>query len=279
MGPPSAGHPRGLSRRGLLAGAAATAAVAAFGSTPAVAEALARFRPSGRGGMEHGAFDALLKRHVKPDAAAYNRVDYRSLKGSAGALKAYVQVLEAARPSAFAPAEAHAYWVNLYNAKTLDVVLDHYPVKSIKRINLGGGGLFGSGPWSRKLMRVEGQDLSLDDVEHRIVRPLFGDPMSHYALNCASYSCPNLARGAFTGAAMTRMMAENGRAYVNHPRGLRIDDGVITASRIYSWYAGDFGGRGGLKGHWKSLAEPALAGRIETARIGGYEYDWTLNDV
>lgn len=230
--------------------------------------------------MNHAAYDALLSRYVRPDGAGYNRVDYRSFKaGGHGALKAYLRQLEDARPSGFASGEAHAYWVNLYNARTLDVVLDHYPVGSIKRINLGGGGLFGGGPWSRKLMTVEGEALSLDDIEHRIVRPLFGDPMSHYALNCASYSCPNLATKAFTGTAMVRMMAENGRAYVNHPRGLSISNGVITASRIYSWYAGDFGGRGRLKRHWSALAEPDLAGRIGPAGIGAFVYDWALNDV
>jgi hypothetical protein len=270
-----------FSRRQLLGGAVAVGGLAVLSpGTAAASEALTRFRPKGTGGMDHRALDAILARHVKPDAERYNRVDYRSLKaGAQGALKAYVQVLEAARPSTFSSAEAHAYWVNLYNAKTLDVVLDHYPVTSIKRINLGGGGLFGSGPWSRKLMTVEGEALSLDDIEHRIVRPLFSDPMSHYALNCASYSCPNLAAKAYTGAAIARMMDESGRAYVNHPRGVRVSGGVITASRIYSWYAADFGGRAKLKGHWTALAEPDLAARIAPAAIGGYEYDWTLNDV
>lgn len=268
------------TRRSFLAGAAAGATLALAPSLAHAASPLAVFRPSGSGAMSHAAFAPLLAAYVRPDTAGYNRVDYAAFK-SAGhaALKAYVATLQAAAPSRFGRAEAMAYWINLYNARTLDVVLDRYPVSSIKKINLGGGGIFGGGPWSKPLMTVEGRALSLDDIEHRIVRPLFGDPMCHYALNCASYSCPNLATEPYTGENAGRLMADSARAYINHPRGLSIDGGAITASRIYAWYAGDFGGRDRLKPHWKTFAGDRLASRIDAARIAGYSYDWTLNDV
>ena len=270
-----------LTRRAVLAAALASGSAAVLPAIPAYAASPIRaFKPSGSGKMGHKAFDSILKRHLKPDNAGYNRVDYRGLKNSAhGALKAYLGDLQAATPSRFSQAAAHAYWINLYNAATLDVVLDHYPVKSIKKINLGGGGLFGSGPWSKDLLKVEGQDLSLDDVEHRIVRPLFRDPLSHYALNCASYSCPNLATTAFTHTNLSALMAENAVKYVNHTRGVDVSRGSITASKIYSWYAGDFGGRSKLKSHWSQFAEPDLSGAIKAARIGRFRYDWSLNDV
>ena len=270
-----------LTRRHLLTGTAATAAALTMSGPQALAASpIRKLRPRGSGSFDHSSFDALLQAYVKPDAQGYNRVDYRGLKsGGQGALKAYVSSLEAARPTGLSSAEAQAFWINLYNAKTLDVVVDRYPVTSIKKINLGGGGLFGSGPWSKKLMVVEGTELSLDDVEHRIVRPLFDDPMSHYGLNCASYSCPNLMTRAYTGANVKGLMAQSAVDYVNHPRGVTVKSNRIVASKIYSWYAGDFGGKRQLKSHWGQFAEPNHAAAISNASLGRFVYDWSLNDV
>ena len=235
-------------------------------------------RPTGTATFDHSAFDALLKAYVKPDGEGYNRVDYAALKADAAKLDAYLAALEKVDPTTLSPAEAHAFWINLYNAKTLDVVLDAYPLASIKDIDLGGS-LFKGGPWSKEIATVNGQALSLDDIEHRIVRAIFRDSMSHYGLNCASYSCPNLARDAFTGANLKDLLEKNGRAYVNHPRGLKVEGGRITASRIYKWYAEDFGGTSAPMRHWLSLAEPPLAKALQGATMGYHMYDWRLNDV
>lgn len=270
---------RQFSRRTVLVGFGSTLAMHA---APRRAEAapLAAFAPAGTGSVPHERFDALLQRYVKPDAQAYNRVDYRSFRQSGrGELAAYIEALVAQDPTRLSAAEAYAYWINLYNAKTLDVVLERYPVSSIKKIDLGGGGLFKGGPWSKQILTVNGIGLSLDDIEHRIVRPLFADPLSHYGLNCASYSCPNLAERAYTGESVAAMLAQGARDYVNHPRGVAVSAGVITASKVYSWYADDFGGKKNLKPHWTTFAAPDLAAQIDAARIGGYAYDWSLNDV
>jgi len=176
-----------LDRRTLIAGSASLAAAMALKPLAASA-ALTGFRPKGQAAVDHSAFDALLRAHVKPDAKGYNRVDYSGVRSNLPALRGYIASLEATDPVSLSPSEAHAFWINLYNAKTLEVVADAYPVSSIKKINLGGSFLFGSGPWKAKLMTVNATALSLDDVEHEIVRALFQDPMSHYGLNCASYS-------------------------------------------------------------------------------------------
>ena len=267
-----------VSRRGFLAGSAIGAAAMALPVTTFAAP-LRGFKPSGSEGFDHSAFDNVLAHIVRPDGAGYNKVDYKSLKPKSSTLKAYLASLQAAVPSGFSKAEAKAFWINLYNAKTLEVVLDRYPVASIKKINLGGGGLFGSGPWSAKVLTIEGQELSLDDVEHRILRPLFNDPMVHYALNCASYSCPNLATSAFTAANMQSQMQANASAYVNHPRGISFNGSNITASKIYSWYGADFGGKSKLKGHWMKFADVEKAALISAASSIGFNYDWRLNDV
>jgi hypothetical protein len=270
-----------LSRRSFLSALGFAAGIATvLPASAAATPPLTKFAPNGTKSIDHSIFASLLRRFVKRGSDRYNRVDYRAFEGSGHAdLKSYLAMLEMADPTRLSHAEAQAYWVNLYNAKTLDVVLDHYPVSSIKNINLGGGGLFGSGPWSKKLLNVDGTELSLDDIEHRVVRPLFADPMSHYGLNCASYSCPNLAAVAYTGQNIGTILSEGARDYINHERGLKISDGLITASKIYSWYRDDFGGEERLKPHWNEYAAPTLAEAIDAARIYTYDYDWSLNDV
>ena len=252
----------------------------AFLAAPALAadDPIEQFRPSGEATFDHSAFDSILDRHVVVDEEGLARVDYEALKAEHGALKDYVAALEAATPSQMGEDAAHAYWINLYNAKTLDVVLDAYPVESIRSINLGGA-LFRPGPWSQDILEVEGTELTLDDVEHRIVRALFLDPMSHYGLNCASYSCPNLMPDAYTAENLDALLAESGRLYVNHDRGVEVRDGRIVASKIYDWYADDFGGEDALQEHWASLASEEKAKAIAAASISYYTYDWDLNDV
>ncbi len=240
---------------------------------------LSKFKSVGTGGFNHAAFDKILAGVVQPDAEGYNRVDYKGLKSRAAALAAYLASMQAASPSQFSKSGAMAFWINLYNAKTLAVVVERYPVASIKKINLGGGGLFGSGPWSANILTVEGQELSLDDIEHRILRALFGDPMLHYALNCASYSCPNLATSAFTAGNAEALMLAGAKDYINHKRGVTVEGSSITASKIYTWYSADFGGETRLKAHWLRFAAPEKQAAISAANAIAFDYDWRLNDV
>jgi hypothetical protein len=118
-----------------------------------------------------------------------------------GALKDYISTLVAVDPATLNRSEQFALLANLYNAKTIDIVLENYPVKSIKDISLGGGlfAAFTGGPWKAKVLKMKGVALSLDDIEHGILRPTFRDPRVHYAVNCASVGCPNLGTEAFTG--------------------------------------------------------------------------------
>jgi Protein of unknown function, DUF547 len=265
-----------LNRRqlgGLFAGAVL---LGATGSAFAAA-ALKELSPTGSGKADHSAFDAILKQYVSIDAAGYSSVNYDALVGARAAVEDYVASLITTDPRQLSRSDAHAFWINLYNAKTLAIMLENWPVKSIRDINLGGGGFFGKGPWSKKLMTIAGVELSLDDVEHRIIRPVFNTPLSHYALNCASYSCPNLMPRAYTAKNLQAQMRESAMLYINHPRGLSIKDGEITASKIFYWYAGDFGGKAKLKEHWMGFAKPELAAQIEAADIGGYDYDWNAN--
>jgi hypothetical protein len=239
------------------------------------------FRGNGAGREpSYAPWDALLQRYTRLGKDGVMRVDYQSFKASGHAsLKAFLNEMQAVRPETLSRRAQFAFWANLYNAKTVDVILQHYPVKSIKNIRLGGGGLFGSGPWGAKLMEVSGQKLSLDDVEHTIMRPIFKDARVHYAVNCASISCPDLQPRSFTSNNLENMLNKGARDYINHPRGVAVQGSSLKLSSIYKWYAGDFGGARGLIPHFAKYAAPELAAVLKTnPAIVGYDYDWNLND-
>jgi len=172
-----------------------------------------------------------------------------------------------------------AYWINLYNAVTVQLILDNPGVASIRDIS--GSGLFSAGPWDQKRISVEGQALSLNDIEHRILRPIWRDPRIHYAVNCASVGCPNLATAAYRSAGLQQALDAAARAYVNDPRGVTISNGRIRVSRIYDWFIEDFGGdEAGILRHLARYAEPGLKSRLSAASaLSGTQYDWSLNAV
>jgi hypothetical protein len=231
--------------------------------------------------VDHRPWQAILGRNVVASPDGINRFAYGKVTAADHqALKAYVGYLQAVRVSSLSRDEQMAFWINLYNALTIDVVLDHYPVSSIKNISIGGG-LFTSGPWKKELVTVEGKRLSLDNIEHDILRKDWRDPRVHYAVNCASMSCPNLQSKAFTGAALEAMLNQAAVAYVNHPRGVRVTNGKIYMSQIYSWYRRDFGETDlDVIRHVSQYALPALRTSLAKATtISGYDYDWSLNEA
>jgi hypothetical protein len=208
-----------------------------------------------------------------------NRIAYGRVTASdKAAFGAFIDDLAATRVSALNRGEQRAYWTNLYNALTVRVVLEHYPVKSIRDISLG---FLAFGPWSKTLIEVEGEAISLDDIEHRILRPIWRDPRTHYSVNCASLGCPNLAPRPYAAAEMERMLDDAARAYVNHPRGARFAGDRLVVSSLYRWYRVDFGGDDeGILLHLRLYATGALAAQLAQAtRIDDDAYDWSLNDA
>jgi len=230
--------------------------------------------------VDHGAWDALLATRLVVASDGINRFAYGAVTaGEKQALDAYLAMLAASVVSRLARPEQRAFWINLYNALTVQVVLGRYPVKSIKDIAISPG-LFSSGPWGKKLVTVEGEALSLDDIEHRILRPIWRDPRTHYAVNCASLGCPNLMPKAFTASNMDSLLEAGSRAYVNHPRGARVAGGKLRVSSIYVWFQDDFGGERGVIEHVRRYADPPLSQVVSgIAAIDGHDYDWTLNDA
>lgn len=234
-----------------------------------------------------GDFDALLARYVKASPDGVNRVDYAAWAKSRDdrtALDRYIAAQAAAKPSALSPPQVLAFWANTYNAITLKVILDKYPVASIRDIKSEGVWLDPKaflGPWASKRIKVEGRDLSLDQIEHEILRPTFKDPRVHYAVNCASFGCPNLPLKAWRAETLEADLNAAARAFVNHPRGVAITADGIKVSSIYNWFKVDFGGNdAGVIAHLKTHATGALATKLATTTtIAGDSYDWSLNET
>lgn len=243
-----------------------------------------KHNPKSREIIDHSAWQAFLKKYLRTDhPSGVNRVRYHAvISPDKELLDSYIRGLESLPISRYSRDEQRAFWINLYNALTVRTVLEHFPVASIKEIRISRGffnNLFSSGPWKVELLRIEGENLSLDDIEHRILRPIWGDARVHYAVNCASIGCPDLLPDAFSGSNTARLLDEGARAYVNHPRGVSIRNGQLRLSKIYDWFEADFGdGIEDVLRHLRSYAQPDLRRRLEnyTGSIT-YDYDWRLN--
>lgn len=272
-----------MTRRAVLGGLLVAAAPCTAGAAPRP-DPWPRWQASDEtssASVDHAPWDRFLARHLAAGEDGINRVAYRRvLPAEREALGVYLAALAGLPVTTYRRAEQRAYWINLYNALTVRVVLDHYPVASIRDIALSGG-LFSRGPWRKKLTRIEGEDVALDDIEHRILRPFWRDPRVHYALNCAALGCPNLQPRAFTAATAEAMLEDAARGYVNHPRGAQIVDGRLHVSSIYVWYKEDFGGDDqGVIAHLRRYAAPPLAAALSSqTSIAGDSYDWSLNDA
>ncbi|MFZ4603495.1 MAG: DUF547 domain-containing protein [Caulobacterales bacterium] len=230
------------------------------------------------------AFNELIGRYVIFGADGVARVDYRGWKDTAADRAALAGAISAFARTPFAElgrAAQFAAWANLYNALTVAVVLDHYPIASIRDVKSRVAGIDLKaliGPWREKRIEVAGRKLSLDDIENAIMRPTFKDPRVHYALNCASVGCPDLR--VWRAATLEVDLDAAARAYVNHPRGVALTARGIRLSSIFDWYADDFGGRDqGVRTHLASYARPAIAEALRSRPIDGYDYDWSLNDA
>jgi Protein of unknown function, DUF547 len=225
------------------------------------------------------AWDALLGRYVQPSADGLNRVDYARWRANSAdmtALDTVVANFAATRISSLPRGEQFCVWANLYNALTIQVVLSRFPVRSIRDIKPNPLAL---GPWKDKRITVEGARLSLDDIEHNILRKNWREPRVHYAVNCASIGCPNLGQRGWRVESLEADLTAAARAFINSPRGVVVvRAGQIRVSSIYQWFKVDFGNNdAGVIAHLRQYAAPALATQLTGARIVGNFYDWSIN--
>ncbi|MFK0573611.1 DUF547 domain-containing protein [Endozoicomonas sp.] len=226
--------------------------------------------------INHDLWQEILDKYLvlRPDG---NRFRYQEVgQEDRQKLESYLQSLSSLDPRDYTKAEQKAYWINFYNALTVNLVLENYPVKSITRI----GPWYRFGPWDSDITRVAGQKLTLNDIEHRILRPLWEDNRIHYGVNCASLGCPDLSDQAFTAANTEMMLDMLARRFVRQEKGMSWLDGTLTLSRIYEWYEKDFIDKEGVLLHLRQYASPASSRKLKKyTRVIQYQYDWRLNEL
>jgi hypothetical protein len=228
--------------------------------------------------FDHAAFDGLLRSHV-----VEGMVDYDAFQAAPEFAK-YLDALAQADPMALDDAERLAYWINVYNAYTIQLIIKHAERKSIRNINKTLG-IAAKGPWREKLVRAGGKLYHLDNVEHDVIRKQWREPRIHFALVCAAMGCPPLRREAYTGALLEQQLALQTQQFLREtPAKNRVDvkTGTVHGSMIYvKYYREDFGSTDAAIGRY--LAQFYAEGPEKQLLLGGRfklvetDYDWTLN--
>lgn len=211
---------------------------------------------------DHQLFGELLKKYV----SATGKVDYAGLSTEESKLDEYLSILEKNLPEdSWSRNQQLAYWINAYNAFTIKLILDHYPVVSIMDIDDGK-------PWDTKWIELGDQTFSLNHIEHEIIRPQFNEPRIHFAVNCAAKSCPPLANLAFTEQNIDDLLTERTSNFINNSEFNTFKKDQASISKIFEWYASDFGD---LVSFLNRYSDTKLN---SGARISFREYDWKLNN-
>lgn len=234
-------------------------------------------------------YDALLKRFVSA-----GRVDYQGLKADPAVLNAFLDRTAAvpeAQFNAWTETERLTFLINLYNAGTLKLIIDNYPLESIKDI-----GNFFKGPWDQPVVQLFGETITLDNVEHDIIRKQYSEARIHLALVCAAKGCPTLRSEAYTPARLDQQLDDQSRIFLWSPAGLRIDrqKQTVHVSSIFKWYGEDFipgytpdAGFEKLNRTQKAVAHFCSRylppSQSDYLKAGGYDmkyldYDWSLNE-
>ncbi len=222
----------------------------------------------------------ILEQHTEAsDDITGVRVDYRKI-ASTRAWRDLVSQIEGAEPSRLDRDGQIAFWINAYNILTIDLILKHYPVESIKDI-----GSFFSPVWDIDVTTIEGRSISLGEIEHEILRPM-GEPRIHAAIVCASVSCPPLSRKPFRSDQLDQDLSTAMRAWLRNPKkGIKIDPGTgrITVSKIFDWFEGDFEADGGVLEVIARYIDPKdaawLRAKGQKASVQYFKYNWSLNDL
>lgn len=228
--------------------------------------------------FDHSTFDELLGEHVAPERSL---VDYRGLQADRQKLDAYLDQLAGANLGELSESSQLALLINAYNACTLKLIVEHYPeIDSIRDI---------SSPWDKKRCRIGGHKLSLDDIEHGLIRPIYRDPRIHFAVNCASNGCPPLDDEAYRGPVLDKQLDAAARRTIRSPNYAAIESGTLYLTSILNWYGSDFT-RKDYQPRASSVAR--FVARYADERIkkfvqehdgdppvGFFDYDWKLNDA
>ena len=220
--------------------------------------------------VDHSIYGRLLKTHV-----IAGRVDYNGFKKDEAQLDAYLAALAAIDPDALDKQEQIAFYINAYNAWTIKLILSGYPgIKSIKEL-----GSFIKSPWEKKICRIDDDVMTLDHIEHDILRSRFKDPRVHFAINCAALSCPPLRSEPYLGSILDRQLDDAASAFINNQKRNYLSGDTLYVSKIFKWFAEDFNDDviGFFLKYAKEDMKKELKAKKDNIKIKYLHYDWSLN--
>ncbi len=224
-------------------------------------------------GVTHNSFDELLQKYVDEEGL----VNYKGLSTERSKLKSYLGLLEANEPKdSWTKDQQLAYWINAYNAYTLELILAHYPVKSIKDIGATIKIPFVNTPWDIKFINIGDEPKDLNNIEHGIIRKEFDEPRIHFALVCAAISCPKLQNRAYLPGTLDAQLTDAAKDFLSDPSKNEIkSSSKADLSKLFSWYRGDFTKKTSLEEYLNQYSEIKLEKR---ANLDFKDYDWALNE-
>ncbi len=223
--------------------------------------------------VQHKLWDSLLKTHVNDNGG----VNYQGFISDSLTLNKYLDLLKQNHPNEanWSREEQLVYWINAYNAFTVKLIVDNFPVKSIK--DIGGAIPFVNSSWDVKFIEIEGQTYDLNNLEHSILRKDFEEPRIHFAVNCASVSCPALRNEAFVANRVEEQLADAASQFINDSSKNKIAAEEIKISKIFSWFSGDFTSANpkGIKSFLNKYSKVKIN---DEASVDYLDYNWGLND-
>jgi hypothetical protein len=210
----------------------------------------------------HEAWDVLLKKYV----SATGKVNYKGFKADKSKLEDYLKILSNNAPeSSWSKEEQMAFWINTYNAFTIKLIVDNYPLSSIQKLH-------GGKPWDHKWIKIGAKTYSLNNIENDILRPQYKDARIHFAVNCAAKSCPPLLNAAWTAANLNSTLDAQAKKFINNTAFNKLSDKKVEVSKIFEWYAEDFGN---VVAFLNKYATTKVGAKAKVAYL---EYDWALNE-
>jgi hypothetical protein len=229
--------------------------------------------------ISHKLWQDFLNRRIVTNEENINLVDYGHMtQTDLNLLKTYLKSMAEININDYNRNEQLAYWLNVYNALTVQIAANYYPVTSVQEINISPG-LFSIGPWGANLITIKETSLTLDDIDNRIIRAIWNDPRTHYALNNATIGSPNLSRKAYQSDTLEEQLNTAASTYINSLRGVSVIEGKLIISKLYEWYEEDFGGtKQDVIFHLLQFAKEPLQSQLKHINsIDSYIYNWHIN--
>jgi Protein of unknown function, DUF547 len=221
--------------------------------------------------VSHSIWNELVMAHVD----SLGHVNYADFVKDSVKLNTYLDVLKSANPNEtnWTKEERLAYWINAYNAFTVQLIVRNYPCKSIK--DLAGKIYKVNTPWDIRFIVIEGKEYDLNNIEHDIVRKQFDEPRIHFALNCASVSCPALRNEAYVANRLDEQLTDQAKRFINDKSKNAVGEKTAQLSKLFSWYSGDFTKKMKLIAFINQYSKVQMS---PTAKLDYMDYDWNLNE-